>query len=202
MWSYVKNILLGFIYLFLADMVGLVVTFLDSVAAEFALCLISAGFFCFVMWFNLYKEGEAAMNTRYSNDLEREYMVRTGFVRPLKTHEEYKPWKGFVMGLIVCAPLIVCMIIHLILGLAVGTEYNGGGVVAGLLYVCFYQLFAVFAVNVGGVVKALPWGGYFALLYVVPVILVVMGASYILGGKKAEKQRELIKERHKEIHGE
>lgn len=202
MWSYVKNILLGFVYLLLADMVAFAVSFLDSPVAEFVVYLINAGFFCFVMWFNMYKEGEAAMNVRYSNDLEREYMVRTGFIRPLKTHEEYKPWKGFVMGLFVCAPLILCMIIHLILGLTAGTNYNGGGMVAGIIYVAFYLLFAVFAIKGSGETAVMPWGGYFALLYVVAVVLVVMGVSYILGGRKAVKQREMIEERHKEIYGE
>ena len=202
MWSYVKNILLGYVYLCFMGMSAWAVSYMDSTIAEFFLCFVNVAFFCFIMWYNLYKEGESAMNIRYSNDLEREYMVRTGFIRKLKEHEEFKAWKGFVMGLFVCAPLIICMLLHLILGLAVGPEYNGGGIVAGVMYLCFYWIFAVFMVGQGSAITAMSWGGYFILLYVIPVILTVMGVAYIVGGRKAVKQHQFIENRHKEIYGE
>lgn len=202
MWSYVKNILLGYTYLLFMGMLAWGITLLDNSLAEFIVCLVNIGFFCFVMWYNLYKEGEAAMNTRYSNDLEREYMVRTGFLRKLKTHEEYKPWKGFLMGGYVCLPLVVCMLIHLILGTAIGPEYNGGGVVAGIMYLGFYWLYAIFMVGTTGTLTTMTWGGYFIILYAIPVILIVFGVAYILGGKKAVRQREMIEDRHKQIYGE
>ena len=202
MWSYVKNILLGYIYLVFMGMIAWGISYVGSTAAEFAVCLVNVGFYCFVMWYNLYKEGEDAMNTRYSNDLEREYMVRTGFIRKLKTHEEYKSWKGFLMGGYVCLPLVLLMILHLILGTTLGPQYNGGGVAAGVMYLGFYWLYAVFMVSGSGTVTAMSWGGYFILLYAVIIILATFGIAYIVGGRKAVRQREMIKDRHKQIYGE
>ena len=56
MWSYVKNILLGYVYLCFMGMIAWAVSYMDSTIAEFFLCFVNVAFFCFIMWYNLYKE--------------------------------------------------------------------------------------------------------------------------------------------------
>lgn len=202
MWYYFKNALLGFIYLIFMGIIAFGISYINSIPAMIVLCVLNLGFYCFVLFMLFKKEGETAMNIRYSNDVERMRMIETNQLRTLKLKEEYKPYKGFLIGFIICIPLIVCLTVHLILGLALGKAYCGGGVVGGVMYLAFYWTFAMFFVRSGSTVTALPWGMYFILLYAVAVIVLTIGIGYLLGAKKSVKQHELIKEKQRQIYGD
>ncbi len=168
----------------------------DLLWLKIILYLINLGFYVFLMGMTFFKEGQEALKVRHANDLEREEIVRTGEALPLKLVEEYKPWKGFVMGLIAAAPLVICMFIHLILILTAGEAYNGAGVVASLLYLSFYAPYSIFFST------TLTCWQYFILLYAVAVLAVMAGLPYVLGARKQQAQYDKIAERQRIIYGD
>ncbi len=157
-----------------------------------AACL---GVYVYIVFGVSYREGETALKVRVSNDIERRVIIETGEDRPLKKDKEYKAWKGFVAGLIVCTPLIIMMIIHTILIFAVGQEYTGAGMVAGLLYFLVYMFFRI----PGTTITAFTY--YYALL-ALPLIVLLMGFSYMYGAKRIAVQQEAIKQTEDSIYGE
>ena len=168
----------------------------DLLWLKIILYLINLGFYIFIMGMTFFKEGQEALKIRHANDLEREEIVRTGEALPLKLTEEYKPWKGFVMGLIAAAPLVICMFMHLILILTAGEVYNGAGVVASLLYLAFFAPYSIF------IHTTLTCWQYFILLYAVVVFALMAGLPYVLGAKKQQAQYDKIAERQRMIYGD
>ena len=75
---------------------------------------------------------------------------------------------------------------------------NGAGIVACVIYLCF---FAFFRANTAGVAQA-TFGTYYISLVALPVIVAAMGVSYYLGAKKIERQYQRIRENQRRIYGE
>ena len=167
------------------------------------LAVLNVGFYAFIVAAVSYKEGQEAKKAQYANDLERMEIIRTGENRPLKIHEEYKPWKGFMFGFISCVPLLVLLIVHTVIHLA-GGGYMGFGAIAGIIYLMF---FAFFRLNInasgaeGEAVAAISWYTYYGALIALPVVMLITGISYILGARKIRLQHEMIEEKQRSIYG-
>ena len=161
------------------------------------LCVLNIALYLFIVGMTFFKEGQDALKTRNANDLEREQIIKTGEALPLKLAEEYKPWKGFVMGAIICAPMVIALIVHFILALATHGTVNGAGAVAGLIYMSFFALVSELAS-----VETLVWGQYFIMLYALPLISGASGISYIMGANKIQAQYDRIHEQQRQIYGD
>lgn len=198
MWYYVKQAMLPFLYLFFTAMTALGIAIINDtlIWLKVILGLINVGLYGVIIAAASFKDGQDALKVRIANDLERLQIIRTGENRPIKTREEYKPWKGFVSGIITCVPLIVLLIIHTILTLSLGDVYNGAGVVAGFIYMMF---FVFTRVNSTALVTV---GTYYWLLFAIPVILAFTGIPYILGARKVQRQQDAIKAKQRQIYGE
>ena len=153
-----------------------------------------------------YKEGQEAFHVRYTNDLERKEIIRTGEDRPLKLHEEYKWWKGFFYGFIACVPQIILLIIHVICVLAFGPSANAAGIIAGLLYMNVFAFFRVGTViGSSNVVENFavgdPWLCFWVLV-AIPVIVLATGLPYYFGARKMERQHLKINGVQNNIYGD
>ena len=194
MMYYVKQSLFAFVYLLFMMIIAFGILCIGIPWLEITLCILNIGFYIGIMAVTFYKEGESSMKVLHANDIEREQIIKTGEDRPLKIHEEYKAWKGYVIGLIICIPLILCLIIHTVITIVSNGTMLGGGAVAGFIYLAFY---APISVIIG---EANFWG-YYILLYAVPLISVTSGLFYNMGAKKIQRQYERIAEKQRQIYG-
>ncbi len=196
---YFKKALIPFIYLiFMAVCASGVLTIEDPnlIWLKVILLILNLAIYLAVVVMLLIKDGEESISVRNSNDYIRREIIETGEDKPLNLKKEYKPYKGFIVGLFVSIPLIVLLIIHTILITSIGEGYVGCGAVSALIY---SVVFAFFRVNAS--IPITPYTYYFALLFI-PVICSATGIAYIIGAKKTENQQRIIQEKHRAIYGD
>ena len=195
MWYSIKQSLLPFIYLIFTAITAFGIMAIENMVwLQILLNTLNVALYMVIITAASYKDGQAALKVRLANDLEREQIIRTGEMRPLRLKEEYKPWKGFLYGGIACAPLIILLIIHTIL-VSINPTLIGAGAIASFIYLMIYAYVAFLGVIPG------PYTHYLTLL-AVPVIVLSVGIPYILGAKKVELQQERIREKHRKIYGD
>ncbi len=193
---FLKQALMPLIYLFFMAVTAVGILIIkDLIWLKVILLGLNLFLYLFIVASAAYHDGQKALKVRIANDMERRQIILTGEDRPLKIREEFKVWKGFVIGGFACLPLIILLIIHTVLISAFGSVYNGAGVLAGFL--CMV-VFAFFRLN-GTIASATFY--YWSLVYI-PIIVLTQGIAYYLGGKKIELQQEKIKEKHREIYGD
>ena len=196
---YLKKAFFILVYIVLTSFIAIaVLTIQGEVALKIVLLVANLGLFIYIVWGIAYQDGQKAYKVLTANDKEREHIVKTGEYRKIKVAEEYKAYKGFLIGFISCAPLVLMLIIHLITS---QNNPNGTGVArtANLLYF-FISAFA--NLDPSGIYQeAIYASPYWALLSMIP-ILFAHGIAFILGAKKIEKQHQSVKDVHKSIYGE
>ena len=193
---YIKNALFGFAYLVLMDLMSILVIFIGSAVWKAIVAFISILFYCFVIGTVYFKEGETAFDILRGNDIQRRKMVETGKLTEIDTVKEYKPYKGFIIGALICAPLVFILLLHLIIGLASGGTLNGAGIVATFAYFMFFTPINAFYT------ETLAFADYFIILYALAVTSLATGISYILGAKKSQRKYDMIERKHREIYGD
>ena len=130
-----KITIIPFVYLVLMDVISFCIMALqkDLKILCLVLLIMLVALFCVRLTMILYREGQQALRVRTANDLERENIIRTGEDRKLKLSEEYKLWKGFVVGLIIVAPLLILLLLHTILVFGVSESLGGAGTIGCVL---------------------------------------------------------------------
>lgn len=159
------------------------------------LSILNLALYGFIVGVVAKKEGEDALKVRIANDVERLQIIRTGEDRPLKLKEEYKAWKGFVVGLIVCAPLIILLIFHVILT-SINPDLVGAGVIANFIYLSFGAF-----IRIDNTISLMDWHYYFNLIAVL-ILPLITGIPYILGARKIKLQQEMILQKQRQIYGD
>lgn len=201
---YIKKALFPFFYVLLMSIIALgILAISGMVWLKVILAVLNLALYCTIMAFTSFREGQDAFKAQVANDLERREIIRTGEDRPLKLHEEYKPWKGFMFGFTACVPLLMLLIIHTIVYLASGKV--GVGAIAGIAYLIFFVFFLVGTPLSAGEAASgatLPWYSFYGALIALPLIMLTMGIAYILGAKKAMRQQEMINEKNRQIYGD
>ena len=199
-WYYVKQMFIPIMYLFIFDIIALGILCIGDnlIALKVILLLVSLGFYAFILGAVFYKDGQSAYKVRIANDLSREQIIKTGKDIPLKLNEEYKPWKGFLIGAINCIPLVLLMLIHVILtaGKDPVTATNTCGAITALIYIAFFAFMQVKSTVVLTAVT------YYFVFIAVPIFSAVPGVCYYLGGRRIELQQQQIKEKHRMIYGD
>lgn len=198
-WYNVKAAVVPFVYLIFMAMTAMGIVLIDDslLILKITLTILNIALYAFIIAITSYKDGQTALKTRLANDLERVQIIKTGEDCPLKLVEEYKPWKGFLPGLVACIPCVILLIVHTILFLTMGTDYMGAGATAGFIYMMFFSI--VRLLQSAG--SPSPYLYYFCLICIA-VLPVCTGIPYILGAKKIEKQQERIRERQRQIYGD
>lgn len=195
---YVKKSGFAVMYLFITIVTGLTgLAFSnDLLIIKILLGVMNIGLYGFFVVYYNYKTGEEAMSIRFSNDLNRMEIIRTGKDIKLKTTEEYHWWKGFFIGFLSSVPLIALWIIHIILTLITGKQTTIAGGVAIFLYVLVIYFF-----NIKGEGLASTNSFYLTSLYL-PLVIILSGIGYLLGARKAKLRQQGFEELNKEIYGE
>ena len=195
MWYYVKNLLFSLAFLFGMGLLPYGIETLKIDSIKLPLNILNILFFFLIMGFAMYKEGEESRKRLKANDIERKRILQTGELRPIKRSSEYRGWKGFFMGALVCSPLILTLLVHAIIYICGGT-YEMIAVVGITLFMGFFMPYI--RIKYGSMMNEnLVFTEYFACLYVVPLIVLVYGIAYILGARKVEKKYRFIEERTK-----
>lgn len=197
MWYHIKQAIIPFVYLiFMALLAFSIICIQGLVWLKIILLILNLALYAGLICSVSFKEGENALKVQLANDLERREIIRTGEDRPLKLHEEYAPWKGFLHGAIATFPLIILLIIHTILLFTVGESANWAGAAGSFVYMMFTAF-----IKVDATVPFAQWNYYFPLI-ALPILSCLMGIPYILGAKKVERQQQQIREKHRQIYGE
>ncbi len=199
LWYFIKSALVPFMYLIFVAIIALgIITISDELLAlKIIFSILNIALFALVVGTTSYRDGQTALKVRIANDLERMQIIKTGEERPLKLAQEYKPWKGFVIGLLACIPCVILLIIHTIMIFSAGMDQTGAGAICGFIYMLFFSL--VRLVLEAGAPS--PYLFYFSSICLVFVPLFT-GIPYIIGAKRVERQQEKIRQRQREIYGE
>ena len=202
---YLKQGVFPFVYLLMMGIIAFGISAISGLLwIKIMLAVVNIALYAMVITAVSYKEGQESIKVRHANDLERILIIKTGENRPLKVHEEYKPWKGFMFGFVACVPLIVLLILHTVLYLSTGS-YRGFGAMAGLIYFMVFVFFTFGSPSSAGEAatgNALPWYSFYGALIALPVIMLITGISYMLGAKKIMRQYESIQEKQRQIYGD
>jgi hypothetical protein len=164
------------------------------------LCIVNLVLYCVITGAFAFKEGEQALKIRVANDIERKQIIRTGEERPLKLHEEYKWWKGFLIGAISCSPIVVLMLVHTIL-ILINPALNGSGIAASMIYLVGFS-FMMLNKSVNPTILSVNSARCYFNFVTIVIVSVAYGVGYNLGARKIQLQQDAIKEKHREIHGE
>ena len=194
MFSYFKAPLFSFVFLLMFAISGFAVEFIETLWLKILLGSVLILFYLFVVFIVFFTEGAQALKIRHANDDDRYEMVKTGEERYINETAEYKPFKGFLMGGIVCAPMIIFLLIHVIIMLSGGTNLFFGQA-AGFVYTVFY------CIPTATITQASVWQ-YLYVLYALPLLVGVGGIGYILGARKQQAIYDKSEETKKKIYGE
>ena len=196
MWYYFKLGIFLFVYSLLLAVTGLGIMLIEITWLAFTLSLVNIALFIGICVIYMKQQGVLSVKKMHANDLEREEFLRTGEYREIDKHREYKPWKGYAIGAITIIPLVVCLLIHLITGLAVGFGVNdGAGTASNIMYLTFFApVYVLLGKSITGV-------SCFILAYCAPVIIVTSGVSYWFGARKMLKQYAKIQQTQESIYG-
>lgn len=193
---YLKSAIMPFIYLFFMMIIALgILAIKDLLWLKIILLVLNVGLYGLITSIFAFKTGQEGIKVRNYNDLERKQIIATGEPRKLKLHEEYKWYKGIIIGLIVCAPLVLCLIIHTIVHLCGGG--NVFGTIGSIIYLMAHGFVSLF-VN-GDMVT---WSTFYYSLIAIPIIVIPIAVSYYLGGRKIEIQQRKIRENQQKIYGD
>ena len=140
----------------------------------------------------MFKEGQDAYGVLLSNDAQRRNIIKTGIVVDFDASKEYKPWKGFVVGLICCIPLVVMVLLHTVAFPRGDTSRVS--IICEMVYGIFFSVVRTYQ-NTNEL-------GFFiitgAILLVYPCML---GVPYVIGAHSRMKRQEEIKKLNEEFHG-
>ena len=110
---YLKKAFFVLVYVVLTSFISAAILLIEGqVALKIILLIANLAMFIYITFGIAYQDGQKALKVRIANDKEREYIVNTGEDRKIKVSEEYKWYKGLVIGFLTCVPLMVILIIH------------------------------------------------------------------------------------------
>lgn len=196
MKAYLKTALLPFVYLLFTAMIGLGVMLLDEDMFWLQILLNATNtiFYAIIISVAGYKDGQKALRVREQNDTFRKRIVETGEDLPLNLAEEYTPWKGFLIGVMATAPIILLILIHFVSNIGVAVPNNTIGMAAGVICMVVFG----YVIATGSVT----FGQYALVLLIVPLVCGLYGGFYTFGAKKEKAGYDEIRRIKRELHGD
>ncbi len=199
---FTKRMLFSLVYAFTIIMLSMAIMIIkeELLWLKYILYALTLGLYSFVLIAMSYGEGREAVKIRHNNDIERLNIIRTGADIKLNVVKEYKPWKGFAIGISCCAPLILLMIIQSIFFLANPNDPQlWAGAIASYMYIVVFAFFRPNNVYYATLAEAL---NYYYLLVAIPVFMLIWGVPYLVGAKRQMRDYAKIEQKHKQIYGE
>ncbi len=139
------------------------------------------------------KEGQDAYGVLLSNNSQRRYMIETGKVVDFNTAKEYKAWKGFVVGLMCCIPLVVMLLLHTI-SFPRG-DTSRVSIICEMMYAVFYSIGRTYQ-------HTNERGFYIGAIVIIFSLSIMNGVPYMIGARHRRLQQKKIKRINEELHGE
>ncbi len=195
---YIKKAAFPVIYLIMSALTAFAaVSFPNNLMAlKIIIGLINIGVYVFVIAYYSFKNGEESLKVRNSNDIIRRRMLETGEVYPIKKAEEYKAYKGFMIGAITCIPLALLWVIY---GITVAITKNPTNAISGITMLLYMAVIMFWNLDENNIVSS---SAFFYTGIYFPFVIILTGVFYILGAKKAEKLYDSIEKKNQELYGE
>lgn len=188
-----KQTIILFVYLVTMMVIALAVAAIEPVNLtwlKYILFVLNIGLFLFITFKLIQKTGEEAYKLKHSNDIKRRVIAETGDLYDLNTIKEYNRWDGLYIGLIVCIPLFLVVLIGVILELC-GVEQSTTDLINMIIYGAF--IVPVRAINSNA-------NSLWFLWTVIPVCLTTF-FGYNFGVYKVKKQFDKINATKEKIYG-
>lgn len=197
MWYFFKQSIFLVALMFFMMTTSLAILRLDVPWAQLILSLLNLALYSAAIILIFYKEGQTAWKLRQSNDFDRRTIINTGKDIKINSVPEFKPWKGFIFGIVSTIPLMIMLIIHAIVG------GNSVGSVTVIIHYVFYLPYYAIRRCINPLYATetcpMPFGDYFWMLYSVVLMACLTALSYNLGARKLQRAQDKIEERKKEI---
>ena len=196
---YLKKAFFIFVYIVLASFIAMAIAVIEGqVALKILLLVANLGLFIYIVCMMAYQDGQKALKVRIANDKEREHIIRTGEDININRSEEFKVYKGFLIGLVSCAPLLIFLALHLIISASnpANTTFSD---ISNYLYF-FVGAFA--NLDPSEIYEAVIYSTPYWSLLAIPPIMLAHGICFIFGAKKVEKQHQAVKDIHRSIYGD
>lgn len=194
---YLKKLFLFFVYLISSGIIGAGVLVIEGLPwLKLIFMLLNFALFIFIYCAIGFKDGEKALRVRISNDKLRELIVKTGDDYQLDLEGEFTVRKGFITGAMACVPLAVLLLLDLVVKGATNSLIVQA---VQLFYMAFYGFFNL---DFASAHKTVLYASYYWTLVSVPVLIILQGVFFYLGGRNIEKQQEKIKNTHRHLYGE
>lgn len=197
MWYFIKQSIFLVGLMFFMMTTCLLILRLDVPWGQLILSLLNLALYLTAIFLIFYKEGQTAWKLRKSNDFDRMTIIKTGKDIKINSVPEYKPWKGFIFGIIATAPLMIMLIVHAFVG--GNTVGSITGVIHYVFYLPYYALRCCFNPLYASETCPMPFGDYFWLLYSVVLMSCVTALGYNLGARKLQRAQDKIEDRKEEI---
>ena len=194
---YFKKLFLITVYLVSSGIIGASVFLVEGMEwLRLILLILNFALFIFIYCGIAFKDGEKALRVRISNDKLRELIVKTGDDYKLDLDGEYSTLKGFLTGAFACLPLVILMLLSLVAKGGLNTILVQA---MQLFYLVFYGFFNL---DFAGAHKTVLYAPIYWTLIAIPILIILHGVFFYLGGRSAELQQERIKNTHKRLYGE
>lgn len=196
MKHYIKRAMFPLVYIIVSLILDLSVLALDAkyMVLRYIFLFAVLCLFALVVYPIARKDGENDYNKLMNNDRVRKYIVETGEDVYFNRTEEYKPYKGFLVGVVVCAPLIILLILHTITIIVT----DGANIVFGQIGSTMYSVVSMFFSLIYK--TPTPYTSYLSLL-AVPVISCAVGIPYLIGARQVKRGLLEIERKNEIING-
>ena len=136
-----KQTIILFVYLVTMMVIALAVVAIEGATLGWLKHLLfglNMALFLFITFKLIQKTGEDEYKLKHSNDIKRRVIAETGDYYALDTVKEYHKFDGLYIGLIVCAPLVLLVLIDMLL-LLCGVDQS----VTDLITLAIYGAFVI-----------------------------------------------------------
>ncbi len=189
---YLKKSIFLIFYTLIFSVMQLGIISISITSLKIILTILALLFYLFLTSSFFFYEGKTAYKVRHENDNKRRIIIKTGEYVKLEKKAEYSFYKGFLIVFIAFAPLIVLEILNVI-AINVNEKISIFSSIIKIMDMLFYS----------PIFEALgETSPYYILitLYAVPLMMLIVEVSYVLGAKANMRKYDAIDEMRKEIH--
>ena len=183
---YLKNSAIAIIYSLFSAMIAIGIDLWESAPKWLltVLAIVNLALYAYIVFSIASRSGGDAVKIRKGNDINRIKVIETGDDLPINRQAEYAHYKGFIIGVFACLPLLILMGAHLI-AMLVGTM-DFFGLLAVLLVKSVTVFFTIGGMSLAG------YTCFYSLIFL-PFTALVIGLGYIFGAIKQQRVYDSIK---------
>lgn len=174
-----------FVYIIIMGVIAIIAAVIKSLALRAAAYIATVLFFIFFVVIFAKNSGEKQYKNLLTGNIRRSKGVGEEIDKYCKPYEEYRVYKGFLIGTSVFLPMYLLILLNLII------KSGGIQIALKLIYAISYMPLIIFKENISI---------YFMVLLSV-LYIAAAGFGYFLGAKKIMLQQEKLQKTHDLIYG-